>query len=178
MNLQTAYQQTIIYAAAKHFGQTMTGSKLPYLVHVCNVAMEVLAAHAEAERFDVVFAIQVALLHDTVEDTDTTFEELEERFGKDITTAVRALTKDESLPKNQGVPDSVQRIKPLQKEVWIVKLADRITNLQTPDYNEDNDEIKRYLGESKMILLELGEANAFLGKRLAEKIEEYKKWVR
>lgn len=41
--------------------------------------------------------LQAALLHDTVEDTDTTFEELEEKFGKTITDIVREVTDDKVL---------------------------------------------------------------------------------
>jgi guanosine-3',5'-bis(diphosphate) 3'-pyrophosphohydrolase len=48
------------------------------------------------------------------------------------------LTKKENLPKGEKMVDSLKRIKDLQKEVWAVKLADRITNLQEPPQSWDN----------------------------------------
>ncbi|MCK7539411.1 MAG: hypothetical protein MZV63_55150 [Marinilabiliales bacterium] len=79
------------------------------------------------------FAIQTALLHDTIEDTATTRAELEERFGEDIAEAVWALTKDPKLLKDYRLTDVPwRRSGNAGKEVWAVKLADRITNLQKP----------------------------------------------
>jgi len=94
--------------------------------------MEVLMANANTEDFNVALAIQAALLHDTIEDTDTTFSEVEENFGTAVANAVLALTKNESLPKEEQMMDSLKRIKKLPYDVWAVKMADRITNLQKP----------------------------------------------
>ena len=58
-------------------------------------------------------------------------------------------------------------------EVWAVKLADRITNLQPPPPHWDNDRKIRYREEAGLILSELKDGNEFLAKRLEEKIEEY-----
>ena len=58
-------------------------------------------------------------------------------------------------------------------EVWAVKLADRITNLQPPPPHWDNDRKISYRQEAGLILHELKEGNEFLVKRLVEKIEEY-----
>jgi guanosine-3',5'-bis(diphosphate) 3'-pyrophosphohydrolase len=138
----------------------------------------VLVAAAQPEQFDVPFAVQVALLHDTLEDTATTLEELQERYGNEVAAAVLALSKNERLPKKERMPDSVARTKPLQKEVAMVRLADRITNLQAPDKGDDNTEIKRYQQESRLILEELRFANQFLANRLQEKIEAYTEFIK
>ncbi len=177
MNVQTVYQETIQFAAAKHLHQIMPDTQLPYMVHVCNVAMEILVAAVQSPTFDASFAVRTALLHDTLEDTDASFEELEQHFGNNVAMAVLALTKNELLSKEEAIPDSIARIKQLQKEVWLVKLADRITNLQAPAKEEDDAERRRYQQESRFILQELGEVNYFLAERLSEKIEAYNQYI-
>ena len=179
MNAQTLYQTAIKFATAKHLAknQNVPGTDLPYVVHLSNVAMEVLMANAHTENFNVALAIQVALLHDTIEDTDTTFAEVEQNFGIEVANAVLALTKNQALPKEQQMMDSLMRIKKLPVEVWAVKLADRITNLQPPPSHWDNEKKKKYRTEAQFILDELGTGNLFLADRLKEKILEYEKYI-
>lgn len=176
MEAQTYYQKAIKFATAKHVevGQNVPGTDLPYVVHVSNVAMEVIMAANNTEDFDLGFAVQIALLHDTIEDTTATFEEIEEEFSTGIAEAVAALTKDNTLPKEQRMVDSLARIKKLQPEVWAVKLADRITNLQPPPPHWDKEKIAKYLAQAKTILHELKDGNDYLAKRLEGKIEEYR----
>ncbi|HQW95001.1 MAG TPA: HD domain-containing protein [Saprospiraceae bacterium] len=150
---------------------------MPYVVHLSNVAMEVLMANANTEDFNVALAIQAALLHDTIEDTDTTFSEVEENFGTAVANAVLALTKNESLPKEEQMMDSLQRIKNLPHEVWAVKMADRITNLQAPPSHWDNAKKKKYRAEAQIILDELASGNVFLADRLQMLIEDYRKYI-
>jgi guanosine-3',5'-bis(diphosphate) 3'-pyrophosphohydrolase len=177
METQTLYQKAIKFATAKHLEQkqVVPGTELPYVVHLSNVAMEILVAGSQTDPFDLGFAVQVALLHDTLEDTATTFEELAFRFGYAIAEAVSALSKDAELPKAQQMADSLLRIKKLRPEVSAVKLADRITNLQRPPQHWDQAKIKRYLEEAGQILAALREGNAYLARRLEGKIMEYAK---
>ena len=134
MELQSLYQEAIKIATYKHMEkrQIVKGTKLPYVVHVSNVTMEIFMAAFHTRNFNLEFAIPVALLHDTIEDTTTTLEELDTHFGNAVAEGVMALTKNEGLPEEQQTLDSLTRIKQLKKEVWAVKLADRITNLQPP----------------------------------------------
>jgi len=166
---QTLYQTAIKFATLKHvaINQKVPGTDLPYVVHLSNVAMEVMMANANTENFNVALAIQAALLHDTIEDTDTTFSEVEENFGLDVANAVMALTKNESLPKEEQMMDSLQRIKKMPHEVWAVKLADRITNLQAPPSHWDNAKKKKYRAEAQIILDELASGNVFLADRVS-----------
>ena len=175
---QTLYQSAIKFATLKHvsINQKVPGTELPYVVHLSNVAMEILMANANTENFNVALAIQAALLHDTIEDTDTTFSEVEENFGLEVANAVMALTKNESLPKEEQMMDSLQRIKKLPHEVWAVKMADRITNLQKPPSHWDNEKKKKYRAEAQVILDELATGNIFLAERLRLLIEDYRKY--
>lgn len=178
-DLQTLYQKAILFAAKKHHaaGQTLPGTELPYLVHLSNVAMEILIAGSNTLDFDTNFAIQVALLHDTLEDTPTTAAELELVFGKKVANAVNALTKNDNLPKSEKMPDSLTRIKTQGKEVWAVKLADRITNLQKPPDQWDSEKKLKYKLEAESILAALYGANDYLESRLASKITEYEQFI-
>lgn len=177
-SIQTLYQHALAFAAAKHdaSGQKVKGTNLPYIVHVCNVAMEILIAAPQSGDFNLPLAIQAALLHDTVEDTDTRIEEIEQLFGYDIAEGVQALTKNESLPNEEQIGDSVQRIKKQPKEIWSVKLADRISNLMPPPAEWNNEKIQNYIDDLHMILNELKDGNVYLANRLSEKIKEYSQY--
>jgi (p)ppGpp synthase/HD superfamily hydrolase len=178
--VQTLYQEAIKFATSKHQekDQKVKGTNLPYVVHLSNVAMEILVAASRTEDFDLVYATQVALLHDTIEDTETTFDEVRDTFGEDIAVAVLALSKDDTIPAENQIKDSIARIKKLRKEVWAVKLADRITNLQPPPSQWTGDKNSLYAEEAQLILDELRDGNAYLAKRLEAKIAEYKNLIK
>ncbi len=169
---QDSYLAALAFAARAHQGQTIPGSDLPYVIHVVQVCMEVMAVSAEMSHPDL--AIQCALLHDTLEDTPTTFVQLEEVFGSKVAAGVQALTKNAHLAKEQAMQDSLQRIQTQPKEIWVVKLADRITNLQPPPGLWSKDKIAAYRAEAEIILRELAPASPYLAQRLSRKIEAYK----
>lgn len=173
--LQGKYQKAIIFAAQKHtdINQLIPGSNLPYVVHLSNVAMEILIAAHNSDKFDSEFAIQVALLHDVLEDTETTTEELENEFGTEIAKAVLALTKNSQIPKEDRMEDSINRIKESPKEVWAVKLADRITNLQPPPKHWNIEKIRAYQKQAVDIYNSLKDGNEYLAERLLVKTSEY-----
>jgi guanosine-3',5'-bis(diphosphate) 3'-pyrophosphohydrolase len=179
MEVQTLYQEAIKFATAKHIEkeQKVSGTNLPYVVHLSNVAMEIIIASSNSKNFNLGFAVQVALLHDTIEDTSTDFGELENKFGIEIAKAVSSLSKNEELPKEQQMQDSLTRIKNLQAEVWAIKLADRITNLQPPPPHWDKEQKTKYQKEARIILGELKNGNEFLAKRLEVKIAEYGNYI-
>lgn len=179
MNIQSIYQKTILFAAHKHSekNQLLPDSQLPYVVHLSNVAMEILIAANNSKEFDLNFAIQIALLHDTLEDTATTFDKLELEFGTEIAEGVSALTKNGDLPKEERMLDSLNRISSQRKEVWAVKLADRITNLQKPPKSWDSLKKRKYKNEAETILEKLKGGNQYLENRLQIKIQEYESHI-
>ncbi len=113
----------------------------------------------------------------TIEDTNTTFEQIKSEFGEDIANGVLALTKNDSLPKEVRMSDSLRRILEQPSEIWMVKLADRITNLQPPPQHWTQEKIIRYREEAIVIHEALKETSPFLASRLAGKIEGYKMFV-
>ncbi|MBX2840665.1 MAG: HD domain-containing protein [Flammeovirgaceae bacterium] len=169
------YQKTIKYAGEAHSDQLVPGSNSSYLVHLSNVCMEVLYALVNSENLDKNLALQCALLHDTIEDTKVTWNDLNQNFGKKVADGVLALTKNKSLPKEKQMPDSISRILAEGPEIQLVKMADRITNLQNPPSHWEKDKIKRYHEEPKFIYSKLSGINPEIETRFSEKLEAYKK---
>lgn len=170
---QEVYLKAYQFAARAHNGQTVPGTDLPYIMHVTFVCMEVIAAFRQEVGHDENLAIQCALLHDVIEDTAITHAQVQAEFGDAVAVGVLALTKDEALPKAQQITDSLRRIKQLGPEIWMVKLADRITNLQRPRPGWTKEKIEQYRADAEEILETLGEASAVLATRLREKIAAY-----
>lgn len=161
------------YASRAHIGQCVPGTELPYINHIGNVVMEAMAAAAQGVE-DPGLLIQCALLHDVIEDTASNYDVVEAEFGSEVADGVLALTKDTSLPSKQDrMKDSIVRIKAQPGAVWMVKLCDRITNLQPPPAHWDEEQIAYYRDEAALILEELGSANAHLAARLEKKIAAY-----
>jgi len=124
--IRSAYE----YASKKHFSQKrITGDD--YITHPLNVAWILTDVKADGK------AISAALLHDTIEDSDSTFSEIESLFGREVASIVDGVTKINRL--NFG-SDSEQMAANQRKilvglssdvRVLIVKLADRLHNMRT-----------------------------------------------
>jgi (p)ppGpp synthase/HD superfamily hydrolase len=173
---QESYIKAYRFAAEAHQGQLFPGTELPYLMHVSLVCMEVIAALAYENDLDGDLAIQCALLHDVIEDTAVTFEMLAAGFGEDIANGVLALTKDETLPKEEQMRDSLERILEQPAEIGMVKLSDRITNLMRPPTYWTRAKKEAYQLEALEIHDTLCDSSEFLSQRLLEKIEGYKEY--
>lgn len=178
-----AWLETWRFAADAHQGQSLPGSALPYVVHVGAVAMEVCSAITlRAQQGEPVaqpdLAVRVALLHDVLEDTATPRQVLVDRFGAAVVDGIAALSKNAKVgDKAAQMRDSLDRITAQPPEIWMVKLADRITNLQAPPHTWDPAKIARYRDEAREIHERLGSACAVLGPRLAAKIDAYGQYV-
>jgi (p)ppGpp synthase/HD superfamily hydrolase len=169
------YVQVMRFAAERHKAQKEPGSDLPYLVHIVSVAAEVIAALPTTKLANPDLAVACALLHDTVEDTDTTLDEIAELFGPAVAAGVSALTKNEQLPtKKEQMADSLRRIREQPPEIAVVKLADRITNLSTPPHYWTKEKCGTYREEGILIADTLGYASATLDARLRARAEAYK----
>lgn len=127
-----------IYAMQKH-GKQKRASGDPYFSH----PLEVAAILTELKMDDATIA--VALLHDTIEDTDATRDEIDELFGREIGRLVDGLTKIKqlNLDSRQEVSKKAKQAENLRKlllaisddvRVLLVKLADRLHNMRTLDH--------------------------------------------
>ena len=175
---QDLYKRALDFAARAHGEQKDPGNNFPYVVHLAKVAMEVIAACESDPTLDPDVAIPCALLHDTIEDAGVSEEEIRGTFGDAVAKGVRALTKDESLPKERQMTDSLERIRRLPFEIWVVKLADRISNLEPPPKRWTEEKRKKYQEEARTILDQLRGASELLEKRIAEKIEAYQAYLK
>jgi len=173
---QEHYIKALLFAAYAHNSQRVPGTELPYLAHLTMVSMEVMAALAVEDGLDGNLAIQCALLHDILEDTPVTLEQFMENFGEQVTNGVHALTKNDILPKDEKMADSLARIRQQPREVWMVKLADRITNLQPPPKHWTVEKMQSYQQEARQIYEALHEGSPALAARLKQKIEEYSRY--
>jgi len=160
-------------AAQAHLGQTVPGTQISYLLHLAQVMSEVAAALYVEPDDTAELSLLCAILHDVVEDTKVSREDVEAAFGTTVASGVAALSKDSSLPKVQAMDDSLARIRNQPHAVWKVKLADRITNLQPPPSHWGRAKCVRYRSEAEKILATLGEASPVLALRLSERIKDY-----
>lgn len=119
--------QAMAFAADKHRNQRRKDKQAsPYINHPIALA-NVLKNEGGIADGKVLAA---ALLHDTIEDTDATAEELEAVFGKEITAIVLEVTDDKSLPKAERKRLQVEHAKTISHRAKLVKLADKICNLR------------------------------------------------
>ncbi|XP_026540488.1 guanosine-3',5'-bis(diphosphate) 3'-pyrophosphohydrolase MESH1 [Notechis scutatus] len=118
------------FAARKHSGQRRKDpERTPYINHPIGVA-QILAQEAGVAD---VAVLQAALLHDTVEDTDTTFAEIEQRFGLEVRRLVEELTDNKALPQAERKRLQVERAAGLSAGARLVALADKLYNLRDLD---------------------------------------------
>jgi (p)ppGpp synthase/HD superfamily hydrolase len=175
--VQRIWQKVTILHSGQTYGGQHKEEKIEYINHIGSVVFEVMNAGMHTENFNGELAVSCALLHDSIEDTALSIEELKQLYGEQVAAGVLALTKDKNKPKDQQMPDSLMRIKAQPKEVWAVKLADRICNLYAPPYYWDNPKKLGYLEEARTIHLHLKDGNEYLANRLMQKIEDYKKYL-
>lgn len=174
---QDIFIRAFSFAAQAHREQKLPGTDYPYLYHISLVCMEIIAALNSEKGRDGNLAIQCALLHDVLEDTDMSFEQLRSEFGSEVANGVKALTKNRSLSGSARIRDSLNRIVRQPREVWMVKMADRITNLQPPPAHWDEEKIREYREEAILIHEKLREGSPFLAERLRLMIDNYERFI-
>ena len=119
--------RALAFAAHKHRDQRRKDAEAsPYINHPIALA-DVLVNEGGV---DDPMALCAAVLHDTIEDTETTCEELQERFGKEIADVVMEVTDDKNLGKAERKALQVAHAHKLSKRAKLVKLADKISNLR------------------------------------------------
>ena len=172
---QDKCSEALLFASVKHEGQKMKQPSVSYVAHLQGVCIEAVSGCLNSgESVDMEKVIVLSLLHDTLEDTDTKYEEIERLFGKEIADGVLSLTKNMSLDKEYRMIDSIKRIKEQSREVAIVKMADRIFNLKDVPNEWNYSKVNDYRNEAILIYNELGKYNTFMASRLMKRINAYK----
>jgi guanosine-3',5'-bis(diphosphate) 3'-pyrophosphohydrolase len=119
------FQEACGFAARRHRFQTRKDGSTPYVAHLMRVALTVTIVFECADRV----AVLAALLHDTIEDTTTDYEDVEERFGADVADCVACLTKNMALPEKERDTEYEERLSRGPWQARLVKLADCYDNL-------------------------------------------------
>ena len=141
-------------AKLMHKNQKYPGTNLPYEYHLSQVYNIINHTFTESDPLDKEHMILCAILHDIIEDTPITGDDIRKDFSNEIALSVMALTKSKELFKYEALEDSLKRICecPLPKETLAVKLADRIANLSNmPPKIWRKNKVENYILESKMI---------------------------
>jgi guanosine-3',5'-bis(diphosphate) 3'-pyrophosphohydrolase len=127
-SLESTYRgllEAAAFAARAHRGQLRKDKETPYVSHVfrvCLVAREIFGISDPR-------VLMTALLHDTVEDTTTDFDDLEEHFGREIAAWVAFLSKDKRLPEQEREQAYIDNLAKAPWPVLACKLADIFDNL-------------------------------------------------
>jgi (p)ppGpp synthase/HD superfamily hydrolase len=185
--------EALVFATLHHQYQHRKGSKIPYMAHLLNVCKLVAENNCSNE------VLAAALLHDIVEDTDVTIEQVEEKFGKQVAEIVGGATELDKLEKKAIEKESSwqQRkehtIPFLQHEATtdqlLVSGADKLDNLRSIAYdharigealwkrfNASKEQQAWYYDSIASIMIEKGEHNHILSmfgremKDLCEKV--------
>jgi guanosine-3',5'-bis(diphosphate) 3'-pyrophosphohydrolase len=122
--------QAAAFAARAHEHQKRKDGKTPYFSHpvrVCLVVRQVFG-------FDDPRMLAAALLHDTIEDTTTDYDDLIESFGPEVARWVAALSKDSRLPNDEREQAYCEQLAAADWQAKVIKLADQYDNLGDCNY--------------------------------------------
>lgn len=161
------------FAAAKHRNQRRKDRESsPYINHPIEVA-ECLWRVGGVRELPVLMA---AVLHDTVEDTETTFEELSKIFGDDVASLVKEVTDDKSLPKAQRKKLQIEHAPHISPGAKSIKLSDKISNVVdigwSPPSDWSHERLVEYLDWTEKVVAGLRGVNRDLERRYDEALIE------
>ena len=168
----------INFAARKHQDQHRKGQhKEPYINHPLRV-VEILWAVGGVRDLDTLVA---AVLHDTLEDTATSVEELEASFGPRVVALVQEVTDDKSLPKAVRKRLQVEHAPHISDSAKLIKLADKIHNVHDlshdspPDWSHER--IVRYVDWAEAVVAGLRGVNPALDAGFDDAVAEARRMV-
>ena len=151
------------FAAEKHQNQRRRNKEAsPYINHPIAVA-EILWRVGQVRDIPVLVA---AILHDTIEDTDTTPEEIEKLFGPEVLTLVQEVTDDKSKPKQERKRLQIVNAPHTSPGAKLIKLGDKISNIHdittSPPASWSLDRKLKYLDWSEQVIAGVRGTNAAL----------------
>src|SRR4051812_27257453 len=117
--------EAVSFAGRAHHGQRRKDGRTPYVSHVFRVCLIVRDVFGVADPA----VLAAAVLHDTLEDTTTDFDDLEEQFGRDVAAWAAALSKDKRLPYEEREQAYCRTLAGAPWQVQVGKLADVFDNL-------------------------------------------------
>ncbi|MFP4016805.1 MAG: HD domain-containing protein [Halanaerobiales bacterium] len=120
------YEKAILFAANAHEGQKRKGDGSPYITHPLTVAFTLLDQGCKED------IVQAAILHDTVEDTRTTLDDIENEFGKSVRELVKGVSEpDKSLPWKERKEHTIKHITNAGIAERLIICADKLHNINS-----------------------------------------------
>lgn len=158
LEVEATRDDALAYATQAHAGQTRSGGDA-YITHPMRVAQSIKRLK-KSKNLDAL--ISAAYLHDTVEDTDTTHQDLEKMFGGLVASLVKELTSDKAEVKRQGKTEYLQnKMAGMTSYALAIKLADRLDNVQdiatakTPEwrskYKRETENILKHIERNRVL---------------------------
>ncbi|MEW6284454.1 MAG: HD domain-containing protein [Candidatus Eremiobacterota bacterium] len=124
--------EAVSFAADAHKGQYRKGTPVPYIVHPVSV-MRILLTHGASEPLAC-----AGVLHDTVEDTPVTVEELASRFSPEIASLVEAVSEpDKAAPWKERKEHTLRSLRDCSLSVVLLSLSDKVDNAETMALDRD-----------------------------------------
>ena len=163
------------FAALKHCDQRRKDGKTPYIIHPISVAM-ILSEIGSIEDLEILSA---ALLHDTLEDTDTSAHELDKIFGSRVRIIVEELTDNDMLTFSQRKQMQIDNALYLSKDATLVRIADKISNVSDvienppPEWNQKR--CNKYVDWAEAVMNNCQKVNQDLENHFFELLTEYRK---
>lgn len=163
-------QQALSLAETAHTNQKRDEGD-PYIVHPLRIALDIINRLSRRDAK----SITIALLHDVIEDSDFTYENLRETFGEEIADAVVLLSKRRDLPKNEAFKEYYERIKKLPPDLAEIKLLDRLDNLLFLNLSPNSEKQNSYVRQTERHYLPLAEnLNRALFEEIRKRIDALK----
>ena len=161
------------FAAQKHTDQRRKDEDAsPYINHPISVA-KIISEIGNVEDPEVLAA---ALLHDTIEDTKTTPEELIDNFGERVCSLVQEVTDDKSLPKMERKQRQIEHAKEISEGAALIKLGDKISNVtditNTPPIDWDSNRRLEYFEWAEKVINNCPKVNTSLEKYFKYSIQK------
>ena len=148
-----ALMRATLFAAEKHRDQRRKdAAKTPYLNH----PVMVVNLLANVDRITNVETLQAGMLHDTIEDTATTADELEEHFGSGVRSLVLEVTDDKRLKKHERKRLQIEHAPHLSPQAKTIKIAHKIANLtdllDSPPAKWPEERMRQYVAWSREVV--------------------------
>lgn len=170
-------KKTYYFMKAAHLKQKRDDGT-PYYHHSTRVAINAVESFGVRDPD----AIKGALLHDVVEDTPVTVNQIKNEFGERVAYFTELLTKPEKRPDqtySQKTQAYLQRIEDSgSKDAIALKLADRLDNIEDTHLMPDREKITRYLGETSEHYVPLAERHfPSIAERLTARMTKINRWM-
>lgn len=138
-------QKAVEFAAKAHEGAFRKGSRIPYIYHPMEAALIVAQITDDEEM------IAAAYLHDVLEDTSVTAEELEREFGSRVAALVLSESEDKSRTWKERKSAAIEHVKHASREEKILVLGDKLSNMRSTarDYMREGEQVWQRFNEKR-----------------------------